>query len=443
MDAKDEGGMTALMHGALGGHLDVVTALIGAEADVEAENSNGDTALLLAEANDHSEVVEVLERAEVELYAKRDAERMAEVELRARREAKREALQAAKLENERLEREAQEERERQEQARLLRVQELTQSLVSGYDESSAVLPAADFEAMVRIIVESAGIDKDADAGTSSGGREDRFSIEPTDIITGEFEDAAKGLPYRLQVDEDDVNPKLHKDVAIDAMREEVAKLGHPVVSEHLRYVLDEEASEKKYPNGIRDRGNVGKTLDDFAAHPNAVTANLTTAETAALRFYTTMAFKVINDPLRDTMSGKPHPLPVTVMLIARGIKKLRAVGAKDKSAVKAQVLLRGMKNVKTSDAFVELGGTELAPMSTTTDIKTATEYSLSDNSLVFYIYTKNSMQRGADIQFLSAFPAEAEVLYPPLTYLQPTGKMQEVTVGGMRFTVVEVEPTVA
>ena len=31
---------------------------------------------------------------------------------------------------------------------------------------------------------------------------------------------------------------------------------------------------------------------------------------------------------------------------------------------------------------------------------------------------------GADVQWLSAFPGEAEILYPPLTYLQPTGRSQ-------------------
>jgi len=281
------------------------------------------------------------------------------------------------------------------------------------------------------------------ADANDGGREGRFSVEPTDIITGLYKDAAMGLVHRLQVDEDDeddLNLKLHKDVAIDAMREEVAKLGDPVVSEHLRYVLDEEASEKEYPNGIRDRGNVGKRLADFAADPTAVAAKLKTAEVAALRMYTTPVFKAINDPLRDTKSGKPHPLPVTVMLIAIGIRKLRRV---DYSAVEAKVLFVGMKNVKASDAFVELGGTELAPMSTTTEIKTATKYSISDNSLIFCIKTSRykNLQRGSDLQFLSAFPAEALILYPPLTYLQPTGRMQEVAVEGRRFTVVEVEPT--
>ena len=50
------------------------------------------------------------------------------------------------------------------------------------------------------------------------------------------------------------------------------------------------------------------------------------------------------------------------------------------------------------------------------------------------------MQRGADLTFLSAFPAEREYLFPPLTYLQPTGKVVEVVQGGSIFTVVEVEP---
>ena len=32
--------------------------------------------------------------------------------------------------------------------------------------------------------------------------------------------------------------------------------------------------------------------------------------------------------------------------------------------------------------------------------------------------------RGVDLQWLSAFPNESQVLFPPLTYMQPTGKMQ-------------------
>ena len=48
--------------------------------------------------------------------------------------------------------------------------------------------------------------------------------------------------------------------------------------------------------------------------------------------------------------------------------------------------------------------------------------------------------RGADLEYLSAFPAEKELLYPPLTFLQPTGWSMEHSVGGVKFTVIEVEP---
>ncbi len=54
---------------------------------------------------------------------------------------------------------------------------------------------------------------------------------------------------------------------------------------------------------------------------------------------------------------------------------------------------------------------------------------------------------GAELQWLSAFPGEAEMLYPPLTYLKPTGKMDTVSVerDGQQccFTIVEVEPVLA
>ena len=60
------------------------------------------------------------------------------------------------------------------------------------------------------------------------------------------------------------------------------------------------------------------------------------------------------------------------------------------------------------------------------------------NPMVFKYATKNCIERGADIAFLSVYEGEAEVLYPPLTYL--TFKdVQEEEVGGMQMIVVSVE----
>ena len=101
-----------------------------------------------------------------------------------------------------------------------------------------------------------------------------------------------------------------------------------------------------------------------------------------------------------------------------------------------------LHNHNTHNAYTR-AHTQLAPMSTTTDIGTAVSYSLSSNSLIFRIVTKNGLQRGADLQWLSAFPAEAEILYPPLTYLQPTGRSQVIELNNHCFTIVEVTPMLA
>lgn len=47
-------------------------------------------------------------------------------------------------------------------------------------------------------------------------------------------------------------------------------------------------------------------------------------------------------------------------------------------------------------------------MSTTTDLEVAVAYSISPSSLLFKFKTTSFMQRGADLQYLSAFPAERE-----------------------------------
>ena len=59
------------------------------------------------------------------------------------------------------------------------------------------------------------------------------------------------------------------------------------------------------------------------------------------------------------------------------------------------------------------------------------------------------MDRGGDLAWCSAFPGEKEFLFPPLTYLKPTGRREEVQTQtdadgfAGTITVVEVEPTFA
>jgi hypothetical protein len=190
--------------------------------------------------------------------------------------------------------------------------------------------------------------------------QERFAVEPSDLICGEFEHAAKGFYRMLNVPEKEVFRRAM--AGVKAIQEEVKALGDRHVMEQLEYILHQPTSEKVFPNGIRDRGNAGLHLRDFVQHEHAKIAELEEAEVVSLRLYTTSAFQQINNPLRDQARisrGEAHPLPVTVMMIVSGIKKLRAVNSRSAEATQGMVLWRGLKNIRPTDFFVQKGGTEV------------------------------------------------------------------------------------
>ena len=335
------------------------------------------------------------------------------------------------------------------------------------------------------------------------------------LVFGEMVDAAKGLMHFMNVDRNSI---VRKEIDLglegirgefDALLEAARETGNPdeaSAAEHahecMRYVLDEEAGSSSLifsnapdprdcdANGLRPdrKTNAGlpMRLQDFARSDEARTAGLDITHVAALRIYSTAAYAVINDPLRDEanrrlawkessserrvtasssrtepsspvspclelgglgeVSGRtgsdrpPHPLPLTTSLIADAVPKLRAVEADQESACAQVSLYRGIANAEARAEFLKRGGTEVAPMSTTSDVRVAMQYALKDStsSLLIRLDTKSAMQRGADIRFLSAFPGEKEYLLPPLTYLQPI-KSEEMTIGGRRLTVIAAE----
>ena len=163
------------------------------------------------------------------------------------------------------------------------------------------------------------------------------------------------------------------------------------------------------------------------------------AHVAAVRLYTTGAYKVLNSPMRDKERTAPHPLPVTISFLTAAIGKLRALGV-DATGARKLDLWRGMREVTVPPSFMQHGGTELAPMSTSTRLEVAVQYSAASTSLLFKLRTDSFMQRGASMEWLSCFPTEEEMLYPPLTFLKPTGKKAVVPYKGRTLTVVEVTP---
>jgi hypothetical protein len=64
------------------------------------------------------------------------------------------------------------------------------------------------------------------------------------------------------------------------------------------------------------------------------------------------------------------------------------------------------------------------------------------------IVTKNNLQRGMDLQWISMFPGESERLLAPLTFMNKPERFQEIEIDGFNgqkvtLTVVEVEVTAA
>eukprot|EP00301_Raphidiophrys_heterophryoidea_P024005 c7660_g1_i2.p1 GENE.c7660_g1_i2~~c7660_g1_i2.p1 ORF type:complete len:826 (+),score=231.93 c7660_g1_i2:349-2478(+) len=218
----------------------------------------------------------------------------------------------------------------------------------------------------------------------------------------------------------------------DAIRQEIEMNGFDEDKENLDYILNHPAQEiEVMGNDLqvkrRDVGNEGRTLQDFCKLNQALTAELRECDVVALRLYTSSTFRQINQPLRarsktqhDSGSWKsnPHPLPATTYFIYHALKKLRAVNL---AAAKFEpvTLWRGLRDKTVHSTFLARGGADFACMSTSTDLRVVAKYARSANPLIFKIAVDSPMDLGADISWLSMFPEEMEILYPPLTFLKP------------------------
>ena len=111
-----------------------------------------------------------------------------------------------------------------------------------------------------------------------------------------------------------------------------------------------------------------------------------------------------------------HPLAAIAYCIFTGIKKQLTLGAKDEKAVAELVLWRGFSDLQISDNFQKSGGSEYAPMSTSTDPSVAVGYAVrksqTDGALLMRIVTKNNLERGILIFFCSPYPPVLVCTFP-------------------------------
>jgi hypothetical protein len=195
--------------------------------------------------------------------------------------------------------------------------------------------------------------------------------------------------------------------------------------DRFAYIFSQSASLLVQDNGVeRDIGNEGKFLGDFVAHPDACQARLTTAHVLALRLYTSNSYGRINWPLRDGCTvAKPHPYAATVYYIRDAILKLRATRAADATTVRT--FWRGMDNMGVADEFLKQGGTERGCLSTTEGLAVARMFAkvgVVASPLLLKLESQSLVDCGAAIAWVSMYPKEEEVLFPPLTFLRPVGE---------------------
>ena len=356
------------------------------------------------------------------------------------------------------------------------------------------------------------------------------------LITGSPSSAAGGVGLFIGADLSKVYQGM--ELGIPAIIQEWKDAeAPPEIMENIDYVLNQPAGSSELAfqhEWLRDRSVTGEKLpartkdgtkdgpglllEDFAAHETAKQAQLTIAHIFVLRLYTTSAYYFINDPLRrvardadgviiqpPTLS-RPHPLPITLMLIEEALKRLRATSENTSSCPQSPprkssvwsslssrrsrsseatedlvngsvrverddndaqlekpccqrafekfilrlkikeppfaTLYRGLHDTQEAATFVIYGGTELSVMSSSERLSIAVRYARANScGLIFRLLVPSFMQMGGDLTFLSAFPHEREILYPPLTYLRPRRIACEMkTDMGVRYRVIDVEP---
>jgi hypothetical protein len=260
---------------------------------------------------------------------------------------------------------------------------------------------------------------------------DKYIAADKQMRLGKGSDAAHGIKVLLGVSDAIIGTYLQQHEA--AIEQEFAAHGTAEDQANYRCVLA----------GTRLPGWAcpGVSVDSLLAHSSAQTAKLGRHHIIALRLYTTSSYSRINDPLRADPPQRPHPFAATTYFISDGIRLLRAVAATRPDAYVERILWRGLKDVGITGQFMTEGGTDYACVSTTASQEVAVlNFAASSLPLVFRIVTKNCINRGADISFLSVYPNEQEFLYPPLTYLHCV-KMERETLCGVQLLVATVEPT--
>jgi len=195
-----------------------------------------------------------------------------------------------------------------------------------------------------------------------------------------------------------------------------------------KYVVFERAEEHDGNDGreggakelvkgmVRDKGNGGKTLDSFYNLPEAREAELTKAEVAAIRLYSTQWFLTVNSALRRGITESVGKWATTISQLTSGLFKLSSKAQPMdlyRSVPGAQTVVEGAR----CQLEKGVGYTEQALLSCTADPRLALKHSGEGAAILFVISTTFS-SRAANTKPFSLYPEQEEWTFPPFTCLE-------------------------
>ena len=193
-----------------------------------------------------------------------------------------------------------------------------------------------------------------------------------------------------------------------------------------------------------DRARIPRSFDDFATERRKVDAMLllegeqplSFVEFCVLRCYSGPLFVKYNNVLRGGVCHVPYFLdfidnvcqrnryPTTIHVLTKAIMKLAKLTGRPKYVYRApggalpEDFWKRCKNGAVG--FLEAGC-----LSTSTEKEEAMHYARRGAAGLIFQLEQGFVGRGASISWLSQYPAEAEILFPPLTALEVVDKKVE------------------
>ena len=155
-------------------------------------------------------------------------------------------------------------------------------------------------------------------------------------------------------------------------------------------------------------------IEALVTNEVAVKAGLQRAEVVAARLYTGPMYQHYNRILRNGERGK---YLYTIHGFASCIIKLSRIRhiSKVYRGLKGSIL---PKELLDPDECGVRGGTELAFLSATTDKEVALDFAHGGAGSFIFELQEGMIDRGADLAWVSQYPNEDEVVFPPLTSLE-------------------------